>query len=317
MKVLVIGGAGYIGSHVVLALLDAGYQVTVFDNLSSGSKLNIQKEVSFINGDILNKSDLRKTFNTKFDSVIHLAGLKSVSESIKNPVLYYETNVKGSINILNAMVVSGVKNLVFSSSASVYGNPTYVPVDESHQTKPINYYGCTKLIVEKELEVYRKKFGINFVSLRYFNAAGYDLNKRILDVEKSPANLIPIVMETMVGDRGCVEIYGGDYETPDGTCIRDYVHVTDISIAHLKSIEYIKKKEKSLIVNLSTGMGTSVKEVIERVGKNLQYSISDRRDGDPKELVASNKKAFKNLKWVPRFSDIETIIESMKKVYIK
>ena len=319
MNVLVIGGAGYIGSHAVLELCENEHDVTVFDNLSSGHLLNIDSQAEFIQGDILEKNDLENVFNEKFEAVFHFAALKAAGESMLEPGKYATTNITGTINVLNHMLENSISNFIFSSTAAVYGMPEYLPVDENHPIEPINFYGYTKLEIENLLHWYSSLKGIRFGALRYFNAAGYDINGRIKGIEKNPANLLPIVMETAIGKRESMDIYGDDYNTPDGTGIRDYIHVTDLATAHVQALNYIVENKENLTLNLATGKGYSVLEVIENIkeiiGKNIKYKIIDRRPGDPAELIAVSNLANEQLNWECKYSDINAILQSMWNVY--
>jgi UDP-glucose 4-epimerase len=321
MKILVIGGAGYIGSHVTRALLDAKHEVTVFDNLSSGRLDNLFEDASFVKGDIRNYKTLSGSMKSGFDALIHLAAFKAAGESMIKPEKYSINNIGGTINIINAATKNEIKHIVFSSSAAVYGEPQKLPIDEEHPTNPENYYGFTKLEIERILGWYEKLKGIRFAALRYFNAAGYDISGRISGLEKNPANLLPVVMEVAAGFRPNLQVFGNDYPTPDGTCIRDYVHVNDLADAHLKALEYISAHNESLIVNLGSDNGVSVKEMLDTArkitGKPIPADIVGRRPGDPAKLVASSKKAHKLLDWRARFSDADTLIESTWKVYQK
>jgi UDP-glucose 4-epimerase len=320
MKVLVIGGAGYIGSHVVKEFLDRGHGVVIFDNLSSGLRENVFPEAEFIYGDILDYTSLaRAAKSSAFDAVIHLAAFKAAGESMAKPEKYSLNNICGTINILNSVSEAGIKHFIFSSSAAVYGEPQYLPIDEKHPTTPTNYYGFTKLEIERFLGWYEKIRGLYFASLRYFNAAGYDIKGRIKGKELNPANLIPIIMETAVGIRKEVQIFGNDYDTPDGTCIRDYIHVNDLAIAHVKALEYISKNGKSLMVNLGSETGTSVLAVIETArkitGKSVPIKIVSRRAGDPAKLTASASYAQEIMHWKPEYSDMETLIRTSWEIY--
>ena len=239
MKIIITGGAGYIGSHVVLAALERGYDVTVFDDLSTANRKNLNQKTKFIQGSVNSKEDLSKLFaNDKYDAVIHLAASKASRESMLNPKKYAQNNIIGSLNILISCIDHGIKNFIFSSSAAVYGNPRYTPIDELHRLKPSNYYGYTKLSIENSLEWFSKIHGLKYASLRYFNAAGFDTNKRIVCKEKNTENLIPLIMEVAKGVKPFVPIYGNDYSTKDGTGIRDYVHVTDLAIAHMGALDF-------------------------------------------------------------------------------
>jgi UDP-glucose 4-epimerase len=319
MKILVIGGAGYIGSHVVRELLDRGHAVTVFDNLSSGLRGNLYPEAAFIHGDIMDYTSLSRLMAEGFGALVHLAAFKAAGESMTVPEKYSLNNICGTVNILNAASAWGIKYIVFSSSAAVYGEPRYLPVDEKHPANPANYYGFTKLEIERFLGWYEKLRGIRYVSLRYFNAAGYDVKGRMKGKELNPANLIPIVMEAAAGIRGEVQIFGNDYDTPDGTCIRDYIHVNDLAAAHVMALDYIGKEGKSLTLNLGTGKGTSVLEVIETArkvtGKPVPARIGGRREGDPARLTASSGLAREILGWEARYSDMETLIRTSWEIY--
>ena len=320
MRLLITGGVGYIGSHVAIEAIERGYNVTVFDNLSTANKKNIIKEINFIEGSLNSKNDLLKLFKKdKFDGIIHLAGLKASGDSMKNPIQYAENNIIGSLNILKACIKNGIEFFIFSSSAAVYGDPIYLPIDEFHPLKPSNYYGYTKLSVEKNLEWYSKVHDFVFGSLRYFNAAGYDLKKRIKGKERNPKNLIPLIMEIANTNSHYLPIYGTDYKTKDGTGIRDYVHVSDLAKAHIDTLEYIVKNKQNLILNLGSGSGFSVFEILEKAKKitkkNINYKILRRRDGDVAEVVASCALAREVIKWNPKFSNLDTILESTWEIY--
>ncbi len=321
MKILVVGGAGYIGSHVVADLCEKGNDVFVFDNLYSGSIENIDKKAKFIMGDVNSENDLDKLFKIKFDIVFHFAALKAAGESMDNPEIYSKNNINGTINLLNTMVAHDIKKIVFSSSAAVYGYPKYLPIDEKHTIKPINYYGYTKKVIEEILNWYGKLKEINYATLRYFNAAGYDINERIKEREKTTANLLPIVLECAVGLREKLNIFGDDYNTLDGTGIRDYIHVNDLSNAHLKAMDYLNKNKNNLVLNLGTGHGYSVLEVIKMAkkitGKEIKHSVIDRRAGDPEKLIASSDLAKKTINWEAEHSDLEKILTSMWNLYSK
>lgn len=319
MKVLIIGGAGYIGSHVARHFLDNGHDITVYDNLSTGQTVNIFPDERFVNGDILDTDRLEKTMAEGFDLIIHLAAFKAAGESMVLPEKYSVNNITGTLNIINCAVKCGIKNIVFSSSAAVYGEPVYLPVNEKHPTEPENYYGFTKLEIERFLSWYSKLKGINFAALRYFNAAGYDAEGRIKGLEKNPANLLPIIMEAACGIREKLVIYGNDYPTPDGTCLRDYIHVTDLATGHLAAADYIMKNGKNIIVNLGTGQGISVKEMVEKAieitGVQIPYEYGDRRAGDPAVLVAESELAHTLLGWKAEHSSVENLIATSWKMY--
>jgi UDP-glucose 4-epimerase len=318
-SLLVVGGAGYIGSHVVRALLDQKFAVTVFDNLSSGRRENLFSEADFIQGDVLDFDNLRKAMGKGFDGIVHLAAFKAAGESMKIPEKYSVNNIVGAINLLNAASETGVRNIVFSSTAAVYGDPIYVPIDEKHPTIPINYYGFTKLEIERFLDWYDRLKNIKYAALRYFNAAGYDTQGRISGLERNQENLLPVVMEAAAGMRESVSIFGNDYSTPDGTGVRDYVHVNDLADAHVLAFNYIDAKKESLMVNLGSENGISVKEMIDTAravsNRPILVHIAPRRPGDAAKCVASSAKAFSLLGWKAKRSDAKTLIESTWNVY--
>ena len=318
MKILVTGGAGYIGSHVVLDLLEADHDVIILDDLSLGVELNIHSDAQFIFASTLDNEALKVCFQDQVDAVIHLAAFKAAGESMTDPEKYSKNNISGTINLLNAMTDHGVHTFVFSSSAAVYGYPEYLPIDEDHPTDPINYYGFTKLVIESFLEWYGKLRGLKYVSLRYFNAAGYDPKGRILGLEQNPANLLPIVMEVASGERDKMEVFGDDYDTPDGTGVRDYIHVSDLASAHVKALDYLQSGD-SIMVNLATGEGYSVLDVIEKAreitGHPIPYEITARREGDPAKLIATSESAGELLDWEPKLSDLESLLKTTWRVY--
>ncbi|MEC7872323.1 MAG: UDP-glucose 4-epimerase GalE, partial [Candidatus Neomarinimicrobiota bacterium] len=256
MNILVTGGAGYIGSHVVMHLCEAGHDVMVIDDLSLGDKKAVDSKATFIQGSILNKEDLNRCLND-IETVIHLAAFKSAGESMKNPQKYSENNILGTLTLLQWMIENSINNIIFSSTAAVYGYPEYLPLDEKHPLNPINFYGFTKLTIENMLGWYHKLLGMNYVILRYFNAAGYDKSERISSLEKNPANLIPAIMEVASGHRDKIDVFGDNYDTPDGTGIRDYVHVSDLAKAHVMSLGLIQAKQ-SEIFNLGSEKQYSV-----------------------------------------------------------
>ncbi len=321
MKVLVIGGAGYIGSHVVKELMAKGHTVTVFDNLSSGLVQNLFPENDFIAGDILYPETLDAAFEKGFDAFIHLAAFKAAGESMIKPEKYSVNNITGTLNILNSAVNHSCFNMVFSSSAAVFGEPQYLPIDEDHPKNPENYYGFTKLKIEEFMAWYEKLKGLKFAALRYFNAAGYDPEGVLYGLEKNPANLLPVMMEVASGKREKVCIFGNDYKTRDGTCIRDYIHVTDLASAHVLALEYIASKKESLTLNLGTGNGITVTEMLESTrritGKEIKAEYTARRAGDPAQLTASSDRAKKLLGWEPKYSDVDTLIGSTWQAYKK
>ena len=321
MNVLVTGGAGYIGSHIVKELCDQDIKVTVFDNFNTGLHENLDSRAGLIEGDIKNITDLQNALSVSYDAVFHFAALKAVGESMERPDIYAQNNICGTLNILNVMAEKNVKNFIFSSSAAVYGTPQYLPVDENHPCHPESYYGYTKYAIEENLKWYSQLKGIRYAALRYFNATGYDVNGAKKGQEKNPANLCPIVMETASGIRESMQVFGSDYDTPDGTGVRDYIHVNDLATAHVLAMRYLVDENKDLLVNLGTGQGRSVLDMIkmaEKVtGKKVNYNIVDRRAGDPREVVASGDLAYKLLGWKAKLSDLETIFKSMMPVYLK
>lgn len=320
MKVLVIGGAGYIGSHVVKELMANGHKVTVFDNLSSGLRENLFKENDFIYGNILIERDLDLAFARGFDAFVHLAAFKAAGESMVEPEKYSINNITGTLNIMNAAVKHNCKIMIFSSSAATFGEPQYLPIDENHPQKPINYYGFTKLEIERFMDWYDKLRGLKFAALRYFNAAGYDPEGIVCGLEQKPENLLPRVMEAALGQRQ-LKIFGTDYDTRDGTCIRDYIHVTDLARAHVMALDYISKNHKSLKLNLGTEKGTTVKEIIDAArkitGKPIPAEEAPRRPGDPASLYAKYDLAKELLGWEPKYSDVDTLVSTTWKAYTK
>jgi UDP-glucose 4-epimerase len=319
MRILVIGGAGYIGSHVNRLLLDEGHTTCVFDNFSSGRRGNLFPESGFIHGDIMQPESLRGAMRDGWDALIHLAAFKAAGESMDNPGKYALNNISGTVNILNAAVEHGVNFFVFSSSAAIFGEPQYLPIDEEHPKNPENFYGYTKLEIESLLQWYDKLKGIRFAALRYFNAAGYDPNGIVSGLEQNPANLLPVIMEAACGKRKELLIFGDDYETDDGTGVRDYVHVTDLADAHLRALNYITDKKESLTVNLGSEIGISVLEMLntarEVSGREIPSVTVDRRAGDPAKLVATSKKALQVLGWKAKYSDVKSLVETSWKVY--
>ncbi len=318
MKVLVIGGAGYIGSHVVKEMMKAGHKVTVFDNLSSGLRCNLFPENDFIYGNILIQADIEAAFAQGFDAFVHLAAFKAAGESMIKPEKYSVNNITGTLNIMNAAVKHNCMKMIFSSSAATFGEPQYLPIDEKHPQNPINYYGFTKLKIEEFMTWYDQLKGLKFAALRYFNAAGYDPDGEIRGLEQKPENLLPRVMEAALGQRK-LKVFGTDYDTRDGTCIRDYVHVTDLADAHVKALDYISKKGESIKLNLGTEKGTTVKELIDASRRITKQEIpcldDERRAGDPESLYATSKKAKELLNWVPKYSDVDTLVSSTWNVY--
>ena len=319
MKVLLFGGAGYIGTHVAMAFLDRGDHVGIYDNLSSGLRSNVPEGAEFFEGDILDREKVAEVLSKGWDAAVHLAAFKAAGESMVKPEKYSENNISGSLIIMTECEKHGCMNFILSSSAATYGEPKYLPIDEKHPTNPENYYGYTKLCIEENLKWYSKLKGLHFAALRYFNAAGYDVDGRMMGLERNPANLIPVIMECAEGIRKEVGIFGTDYDTPDGTCIRDYVHVTDLADAHVAAADYLINKKEDLIVNLGSETGISVREIVETArrvtGQPIPSVDSPRRPGDPAKLVASSTLAHEKLGWSAKHSDPETLIGSTWKVY--
>ncbi|WP_069791952.1 UDP-glucose 4-epimerase GalE [Cyanobacterium sp. IPPAS B-1200] len=314
MTILVTGGAGYIGSHTVKLLKDQGYELIVLDNLVYGHQDIAEKlDVNLIIGDLGDRPLLDKLFQEyAIEGVIHFAAYAYVEESMKNPAKYYQNNVVSTLNLLEAMESAGVRKMVFSSTCASYGMPETIPIPETHPQNPINTYGYTKLVIEKMLADFQRAYDWEYVAFRYFNAAGADPDGMIGEDHHPETHLIPLVLYTALGKRDSITIFGEDYDTLDGTCIRDYIHVTDLAQAHLLGLDYLLQGGKSDIFNLGNGSGFSVKEVIEATKKVTQRDFKvvkgDRRVGDPPILVGSSAKAHKILHWQPQYPDIETII---------
>lgn len=311
LKVLVTGGGGYIGSHMIKMLACNGHQVVTYDDLSTGFRDAISAG-EFIYGSLLNLSQLKEVFtNNKFDAVIHFAGSIAVGESVLNPEKYYQNNVVGSLNLINTMKAHKVDKLVFSSTAAIFGNPEYVPIDELHPKNPINPYGVTKLFIEQVLADYDRAYNFRSVSLRYFNAAGADPDGSLGERHEPETHLIPLALRAT--NSGQLKVFGIDYPTHDGTCVRDYIHVLDLCRAHMLSLDYLISFGKSSVYNLGNGKGYSVNEIIkaiERVtSKKVMVQYCDRRDGDPPTLIADSKNIYLDLGWVPEFKKIDEIIE--------
>lgn len=319
MRILLCGGAGYIGTHVALAFLDRGDQVGVFDDLSSGLRENVRQGVIFHEGSILDQTALDQVLVGGWDAVIHLAAFKAAGESMLDPAKYAKNNISGSLNLIASCVAHGVKHFILSSSAAVYGEPSYLPIDELHPTQPENYYGYTKLAIEENLSWFAKLKGLKYVSLRYFNAAGYDPEGKMTGLERNPANLIPVVMEVATGMREQIQVFGTDYATIDGTGVRDYVHVTDLADAHVRAADYLAQGNDSLVVNLGSEQGLSVRQIIDAArritGKPIAEELVGRRPGDPAKLVASSAKAKETLGWEAHHSDLDSIISTTWNVY--
>ncbi len=315
MSVLVLGGAGYIGSHTVFELIEKREDVVVVDNLQTGHLKAVHPKAKFYEGDIRDKIFLDNVFKTEnIDTVIHFAAFSLVGESMSNPLKYYDNNVYGTKVLLESMIENNIDKIVFSSSAAVYGEPENIPILETDRTEPTNTYGETKLAMEKMFKWVEKAHGIRFVSLRYFNACGAHFSGEIGEDHNPETHIIPLVLQVPCGKREFVSIFGEDYETKDGTCVRDYIHVTDLAQAHILALKYLREGNESNIFNLGNGVGFTVKEVIEAARKitkhEIQAKIEARRAGDPAKLVASSEKARKILGWNPEFTDIEKIIST-------
>lgn len=315
MTILVTGGGGYIGSHTVKLLTQAGYDVIIVDNLVYGHQDLVETvlNVKLIIGDLGDRQLLDTIFQEyHITAVIHFAAYTYVGESVTNPAKYYRNNVASSLNLLEAMQSAGVKNIVFSSTCATYGTPQKIPLTEDHPQHPINPYGTSKLMVEMMLKDFSNAYNLNFVAFRYFNAAGADMTGKLGEDHNPETHLIPLVLLTALGKRDAITIFGTDYPTEDGTCIRDYIHVEDLSSAHILGLEYLLNGGKSDFFNLGNGNGFSVKEVIETAQKitgiEIKIIIGDRRLGDPPILVGSSQKAQKILNWQPKYPDLETII---------
>ncbi len=315
MSILVLGGAGYIGSHTVKELCEKGQSVVVIDNLSTGFVQSVDKRAIFYENDIADIDFVVEVCQKeKVDSIIHFAAYSLVGESVSEPLKYYENNLCKTRNLVEAMHKARVKKIVFSSSAATYGEPRSIPILETDPTEPTNPYGETKLAMEKLFKWASLAHGIEFVSLRYFNACGADISGNIGEAHVPESHIIPLILQVANGQREAIHIFGGDYDTLDGTCIRDYIHVTDLADAHILALEYLNKGGKNAIFNLGNGLGFSVREVIETARKVTKHAIpaleSPRREGDPAKLVASSEAAKKILAWKPKHENLEEIIAS-------
>lgn len=312
MKVLVTGAAGYIGSVVTEQLVEHGYEVLALDNLQHGHRAAVHTGAKFVQADLLDGEELKRILQQdRVDAVVHLAAEALIDESIRNPGRFYRANVVGGLNLLDAMVANGVKRIVFSSTAAVYGEPETIPISEESAHKPVNSYGESKLAFEQMLKWYHRAFEVRHVSLRYFNACG--ATERCGEWHVPETHLIPIVFEVALGQRECIQLYGTDYDTPDGTCIRDYIHVVDIAQAHLLALKNVDRLEQRAY-NMGNGAGYSNKQVIETftqvAGKKITVVPAARRPGDPARLVASSARLRDELQWKPRFPDLESMIQS-------
>ena len=319
--ILITGAAGYIGSHTALKFLEKDNEIVIFDNLETGHIETIETlknlgKVHFIKGDLKNKADIDNVFEQyEIETVLHFAAYALVEESVKNPKKYYQNNVIGTLNLLNSMLENNVMKIVFSSTCATYGEPKYLPIDENHPQNPVNPYGQTKLTVEKILKDYDRAYNLKSIILRYFNVAGCDDKIIIGEWHNPETHLIPNVLKAAVKEDYCFNIYGTDYDTPDGTCIRDYVNVNDLAEAHFLAFKYLNDENKSDIFNLGTESGQSVKEIFNTcqkvLNKEIEVNIAEKRDGDPAKLFANSQKARTILKWTPT----HTIEDSIKTAY--
>ncbi len=312
--ILIVGGAGYIGSHLNKEISKKGIKTIIFDNLSYGHR-DFVKWGTFEQGDLSNIEDIRSVFRKySIEAVMHFAAFTYVGESVEDPQKYYINNVKNTLNLLQVMLEENVKYFVFSSTCATYGNPVEIPITEDHPQNPINPYGKGKLMVETVLKDYSDAYGLKYASLRYFNAAGADPKGEIGELHDPETHLIPLILDVAAGNKDDVKIFGTDYATPDGTCIRDYIHVTDLAEAHILALEYLQSGGKSDVFNLGNGNGFSVKEVIETAreitGEDIKAVEADRRPGDPPVLVGSSSKAKRILNWKPKYDELSKIIET-------
>ena len=312
--ILVAGGAGYIGSHTVKYLLKNNYKVVVVDNLVYGHKEAVLTE-NFEQIDLADKSALDAVFKKyKIDAVIHFAAYTYVGESVSRPQKYYHNNVVNTLNLLDTMIENNVKNIVFSSTCATYGNPQYTPIDEKHPQSPINPYGKTKFMMEQIMDDYDRAYGLKYVALRYFNAAGCDAEGHLGESHDPETHLIPLVLKAIKGEIPQLTVFGTDYETEDGTCIRDYIHVEDLADAHMLAVQKLIAGGESDCINLGTGIGTSVKEIIDAAklvtGQDVPVTYGERREGDPAKLFAANEKSKRVLGWIPKYTNIADIIKT-------
>ena len=314
MKILVVGGAGYIGSHMIKRFQDTDHQIEVLDNLSTGFEVNTQNYKLHV-CDLSNKDQVHQILkDNNYESIMHFASFINVGESYIHPKKYYDNNVINTLNLLDCMVDLKISNFIFSSTAAVYGEPSLTPIKEDQNIAPVNPYGNTKAIVEKILKDYDEAYGLKYISLRYFNACGAHIDGTIGERHDPETHLIPLILQSASGRRKDFKVYGDDYDTKDGTCVRDYIHVMDLAEAHLLSLEKLIKNQKSDIFNIGNNKGFSVKEIIRMAEKVTQskipYEITSRRKGDPSELIADNKKISENLNWSANYSDLQTILET-------
>ncbi len=315
MAILVLGGAGYIGSHTVYRLIEAGRDVVVADNLQTGFKEAVHPKARFYQLDIRDKGALDELFRKeKIEGVIHFAASSQVGESMTNPLKYYNNNLYGTMVLLQSMVDNGIDKIVFSSTAATYGEPERVPILEGDKTFPTNCYGQTKLAMEQMMGWVSRAHGLRYVALRYFNACGAHVSGKIGEAHDPETHLLPIILQVPLGQRKEVSIFGDDYPTKDGTCIRDYIHVTDLAEAHILALDYLVAGGENNVFNLGNGVGFTVKEVIdiarEVTGHPIPAKIAERRAGDPAQLIASSQKAIDVLGWKPQYNDLYTIVET-------
>jgi len=313
MSILVLGGAGYIGSHTVYELIDAGEKVVIVDNLQTGFRAAVHPDAKFYEGDIRDRAFMDSVFeNEEIDGVIHFAASSQVGESMKDPLKYYSNNMCGTEVLLESMIAHNVDKIVFSSTAATYGEPESIPILETDRTEPTNCYGETKLSRAKMFKWTAKAHNLRFVSLRYFNACGAHPNGKIGEAHNPETHLIPLILQVPNGQRDVISVYGDNYDTKDGTCVRDYIHVNDLAQAHILAMEYLRNGGESDIFNLGNGVGFTVKEVVDVARKVTGHPIparmEERRAGDPSTLIASSKKAKEILGWNPKYNNLETII---------
>lgn len=314
MRILVTGGAGYIGSHMVKVLLEKGHDVVVVDSLEKGFRDAVDAKAKFYEGNLLEKKFAQQLFEENhFDGVIHFAAYIAVGESMEQPSKYFENNVTGALHVLEAMIANNVNNFIFSSTAAVYGTPVRIPIDEEHQKVPESPYGESKLMVEKILQWFHQVKGLNFVALRYFNASGASLDASTGERHTPETHIIPNVIKSTL-ENNPFRLFGDDYDTPDGTCIRDYIHVLDLCEAHILALEKLWKDGGSYFYNVGTGNGYSNREIVEMVekvsGKELEVQIAERRAGDPNQLIADASKIKQELGFMPKYSDLENIVKT-------
>jgi UDP-glucose 4-epimerase len=314
-NILVTGGAGYIGSHVVRKLINEGYKVSILDNLINGHSRSIPKDASFYKADLGDLASLKNIFDeNNYDAVMHFAAFIEAGVSMKKPAEFFANNCVNGFNLLNEMLRHGVKRFIFSSTAAVYGDPVQDLIKENHPLKPVNNYGTTKLMFENILEMYKKSYNLQYIALRYFNASGADESGEIGEDHSPETHLIPLVLKAAMGKIDEIKVFGTDYDTPDGTCVRDYIHVNDLADAHVLALNKLFESEKSDVFNLGNGKGFSVKQVIDSAkkitGKNIHVVETGRREGDPAVLVADSTKAKDVFGWTPKYTSIDDIIKT-------